>query len=135
MPAMYPQIVLCRRLAAGFTAAVSLAALPAAVLSPAAVAAPTHSKMAAHAAAPVYACKECKLYYSASAAKKMGYKDPMGHMLTRMAKAPAGYRSGGAAAGGKMAAHRVPMSSLSPMPKMGSSKMDSRMNKMSGEKK
>ena len=40
---------------------------------------------------PVYVCKECKVYTSAAKAKKMGYKDGMGHKLVKMDKAPAGY--------------------------------------------
>ena len=37
----------------------------------------------------VYACKGCKMYYSAADAKKMGMKDPMGHRLMRMSRADA----------------------------------------------
>ena len=40
----------------------------------------------------VYVCKGCKAYYSAADAKKMGMKDPMGHKLVSMKKAPAGYK-------------------------------------------
>ena len=32
----------------------------------------------------VYACKGCKMYYSAADAKKMGMKDAMGHKLMAM---------------------------------------------------
>ncbi len=46
------------------------------------------------AAKAVYVCKTCKAYYSPMAAKKMGYKDPMGHKLTKMSKAPAGFMDG-----------------------------------------
>ncbi len=42
----------------------------------------------------VYVCKDCKAYYSAMQAKKMGYKDSMGHTLTKMGKAPAGFMDG-----------------------------------------
>jgi curli biogenesis system outer membrane secretion channel CsgG len=49
-------------------------------------------KMAA--AKTVYVCKDCKASYSAAQAKKMGYKDGMGHKLTKMSKAPAGYMDG-----------------------------------------
>jgi hypothetical protein len=74
-------------------AAVALAGLSAA---PAALAAP-HSQMAhgkKMAAHTVYVCKDCKAYYSAMQAKKMGYKDGMGHTLTKMSKAPAGFTDG-----------------------------------------
>lgn len=37
----------------------------------------------------VYACKECKMYYSAADAKKMSMKDGMGHKLMRMTRASA----------------------------------------------
>jgi hypothetical protein len=68
----------------------------------------------------VYVCKACKTYVSADAAKKMGYKDPMGHKLTQMAKAPAGYKMAtiagqksdgkmnGKMSGGKMMGNKVP---------------------------
>ncbi|MBV9850685.1 MAG: hypothetical protein JO250_13510 [Armatimonadetes bacterium] len=55
----------------------------------------------ATASGKVYVCKQCKAYYSAAAAKKMGYKDPMGHKLVAMSKAPAGYMNG-AKMGNKM---------------------------------
>ncbi len=42
----------------------------------------------------VYVCKDCKAYYSAAQAKKMGYKDGMGHKLSQMSKAPAGFSDG-----------------------------------------
>lgn len=48
----------------------------------------------------VYACKMCKMYYTPMQAKTMGYKDSMGHKLTMMAKAPAGYKMGGSMKGG-----------------------------------
>ena len=78
---------------AGVFAAVALAALSAA---PAAQAAPAskiaHSKkMVAHT---VYVCKDCKAFYSPVMAKKMGYKDSMGHTLVKQAQAPAGYMDG-----------------------------------------
>ena len=53
----------------------------------------------------VYVCKQCKAYYSTLSAKKMGYKDGMGHKLVKMSKAPAGYMDGGKMSmdkGGKM---------------------------------
>ncbi len=40
----------------------------------------------------VYVCKMCKGYYSAADARKMKMKDPMGHKLVMMKKAPAGYK-------------------------------------------
>lgn len=75
-------------------AAVALSGLSA---SPVALAAP-HSKMMGHskkmAAQTVYVCKDCKAFYSATAAKKMGYKDAMGHTLVKQSKVPAGYMDG-----------------------------------------
>ncbi len=47
------------------------------------------------AAKTVYVCKMCKQTYTPMQAKKMGYKDGMGHKLTPMSKAPAGYQPGG----------------------------------------
>ncbi len=52
---------------------------------------PMHKMMAAKT---VYVCKMCKAYYSPMQAKKMGYKDGMGHKLTKMSKAPMGYMNG-----------------------------------------
>jgi hypothetical protein len=74
-------------------AAIALAGLSAAPVAQAAPAAKmAHSKkMAAHA---VYVCKDCKAFYSPAMAKKMGYKDGMGHKLVKQAKAPAGYADG-----------------------------------------
>ena len=46
------------------------------------------------AAKSVYVCKECQAYWSPTAAKKMSYKDGMGHKLTKMSKAPAGFTDG-----------------------------------------
>ena len=46
------------------------------------------------AAKTVYVCKQCKEYFSPMSAKKMGYKDSMGHTLTKMSKAPAGFADG-----------------------------------------
>lgn len=64
----------------------------------------------------VYVCKQCKMYYSAADSKKMGMKDPMGHKLTKMSKAPAGYKMGGKM--DKMGGH------MDKMDKMGHDKMD-----------
>jgi hypothetical protein len=57
----------------------------------------------------VYVCKACKEYFPAASAKKMNYKDPMGHKLVKMDKAPTGFKDGskmkmheGGAMGGKM---------------------------------
>ncbi len=66
------------------------------------MAAPMHKPMkhaAAHkpammAAKSVYVCKDCKQYFSPADAKKMGYKDGMGHKLTKMVKAPVGFLDG-----------------------------------------
>ena len=52
-----------------------------------------HSKMAA--SKTVYVCTECKEYWTPAQAKKMGYKDAMGHKLTKMPKTPAGFAAGG----------------------------------------
>ena len=46
------------------------------------------------AAKTVYVCKTCKEYFSPMSAKKMGYKDGMGHKLTKMSKAPVGFADG-----------------------------------------
>ena len=45
-------------------------------------------------ASNVYVCKACKTYFPSAAAKKMGYKDPMGHKLVHANKAPVGYKDG-----------------------------------------
>ena len=78
---------------AGVFAAVALAGLSAAPIAQAAPAGKTAhgTKMAAHT---VYVCKDCKAFYSSAMAKKMGYKDSMGHPLVKQAKAPAGYMDG-----------------------------------------
>ncbi len=79
---------------AGVFAAVTLAALSAAPVAQAA----SHSQMghgkkmaAAHS---VYVCKDCKAFYPPAMAKKMGYKDSMGHTLVKQTKVPAGYMDG-----------------------------------------
>ncbi len=83
---------------AGVFAAVALAALSAAPVAQAAPAGKmAHSKMAHSkkmAAHTVYVCKDCKAFYSPAMAKKMGYKDGMGHKLVKEAKTPAGYMDG-----------------------------------------
>lgn len=45
-------------------------------------------------ASNVFVCKDCKTYYPAASAKTMKYKDPMGHKLAHMDKAPVGYKDG-----------------------------------------
>ena len=51
-----------------------------------------HSKtMAAHT---VYVCNDCHAFYSPAMAKKMGYKDSIGHMLVKQSKAPTGFTDG-----------------------------------------
>ncbi len=64
-------------------------------------AAPMHKPMAhtRMAAKTVYVCKACKETFTPMQAKKLGYKDPMGHTLTKMSKAPAGYTPGGSMKG------------------------------------
>ncbi|MCW3060366.1 MAG: hypothetical protein JWQ02_2187 [Capsulimonas sp.] len=48
-----------------------------------------HHKMpAAHT---IYLCKDYKVFFTPSVAKKMGYKDKMGHPLVKASKTPAGY--------------------------------------------
>ena len=75
--------------------ALTLSALAFASLStaPAALAAPAHAlharKMAA--AKTVYVCKDCHAYYSPAMAKKLHYKDDMGHTLVKSAQIPVGY--------------------------------------------
>ena len=60
------------------------------------------SKMADKKMAPVYVCKDCKMAYSESDAKKMKMKDGMGHKLTKMSKMPAGFKMMGGKMGDKM---------------------------------
>ena len=83
-----------RRLAAGL-AATALAALMSTPVSlqAAAMKGKTHHTMAASKSG-VYVCTKCKEYFSSTAAKKMGYKDGMGHKLTKVSKAPSGYADG-----------------------------------------
>lgn len=101
---------LLRRLAAGASATVFAALLAASPLT--AHATPkmmSHGKMMhgkmSHGKMTtgkmVYACTECKMYYSPAQAKAMKYTDPMGHKLTKMSKAPAGFTNG-SKMGGKM---------------------------------
>lgn len=44
----------------------------------------------------VYICKECKVYFTPEAAKKMKSKDPMGHKLVKInaSKLPEGFKDG-----------------------------------------
>ena len=53
-----------------------------------------HKPAAKVAAKTVYVCTECKEYFSPMSAKKMNYKDSMGHKLTKMTKTPAGFADG-----------------------------------------
>lgn len=83
-----------RSLKSGLALAAALAAffvIPAVQAAPATAA---HSKKTAAAAKTVYVCKDCHVYYSPAAAKKSGYKDSMGHPLTKVSKTPAGYLDG-----------------------------------------
>ena len=50
----------------------------------------------------VYVCTECKEYFSPRAARKMGYKDSMGHKLVKKHGIPAGFTNGAKMTGGKM---------------------------------
>jgi hypothetical protein len=53
--------------------------------------APAPTKMESKITGPVYVCKMCKTVMTPAEAKKAGYKDPMGHKMVKMDKAPAGY--------------------------------------------
>jgi len=100
---------LLRRLAAGAATALLAGAPLTAQATPKMM---SHGKMShgkmSHktmAGKTVYACTMCKEYYTPAQAKKMSYKDPMGHTLTKMSKAPAGFTDGskmGGNMGGKM---------------------------------
>lgn len=87
---------LLRRLAAGAAATAFAALLMAAPLTSQAAPKMAHHKMSHKtvAAKTVYVCKDCKAFYSPTMAKKMGYKDGMGHTLVKQDKAPAGYMDG-----------------------------------------
>lgn len=65
----------------------------------------------------VYVCKVCKVAYTPAQARKMGYKDPMGHRMTRMAKLPPGVRMmGKTPMKGKMPMRgKMPMKGKMPM--------------------
>ena len=89
-----------KQFAASLTAALTVLSASAALAQ---TATPTMHKPMKHAAMhkpamvaakSVYVCKDCKQYFSAADAKKMGYKDGMGHKLTKMAKVPAGFMDG-----------------------------------------
>ncbi len=75
---------------AALAAIVSLAAVP---IQAAPAAKTSHSMKTA--GQTMYVCNDCKAYYSASSAKKMGYKDGMGHTLVKVSKVPAGYMDAG----------------------------------------
>jgi len=60
-------------------------------------AAQTDKKMAGPAVKKTYyVCAKCKVYYTEAEAKKAGYKDAMGHKLTKSATIPKGYKDGSA---------------------------------------
>lgn len=40
----------------------------------------------------VYVCNKCKVAYTPAQAMKMGYKDPMGHKMSKMTKLPPGVK-------------------------------------------
>ena len=40
----------------------------------------------------VYVCSKCKVAYTPAQAMKMGYKDPMGHKMSKMTKLPPGVK-------------------------------------------
>jgi cytochrome c553 len=65
---------------AGFSAAPAVLAAPAPTM---------HGKKMA--AKTVYVCNTCHAYYTPAMAKKLKYKDDMGHTLVKSAKVPAGY--------------------------------------------
>lgn len=69
----------------------SLSAVPVALAAPSAKMAHSKKMMAAKT---VYVCKDCKAFYSPMTAKRMGYKDGMGHTLVKVSKAPTGYMDG-----------------------------------------
>lgn len=92
-------IELTKSLRGGAVAAISLALaavlsapLPAHAAMKSMHSKPMHGKMMASKG--IYVCTKCREYYSAAAAKKMHYKDGMGHKLTKVSKAPAGYANG-----------------------------------------
>ena len=75
-------------------AAVALTGLsPTVVAQPMKAAAPMHGKKMA--VKTVYVCMDCKAYYSPMTAKKMGFKDSMGHALVKKSSVPAGFMDGG----------------------------------------
>ena len=81
------------QMAFAFLALAALSAAPTVMAAPAnAMHGTMHGKKMA--AKTVYVCKDCKAYYSPSAAQKMHYKDDMGHTLVKAGKAPAGYMDG-----------------------------------------
>ncbi len=101
---------LLRRLSIGVTAA-ALIGLSAAQSTLARAAAPmatphSGSMMMSHGKA-VYVCTKCKEYYTPAQAKAMKYTDSMGHHLTMMPKAPAGYMAGSKASAGKMSGGKM----------------------------
>jgi hypothetical protein len=73
-------LVLAALALAGFSAAPAVLAAPPSAM---------HGKKMA--AKTVYVCNTCHAYYTPAMAKKLKYKDDMGHTLVKSAKAPAGY--------------------------------------------
>ena len=100
-----------RRFSVGVVAA-TVIALPAAqstIARAATTVATPHSgsMMMSHGKA-VYVCAKCKEYYTPAQAKAMKYTDSMGHHLTMMPKAPAGFMAGGKmSAGNKMSGGKM----------------------------
>ncbi len=84
--------------------ALAIGAGPAA-LTPTPVLAKSH-KMASNTAASrktVYVCTECKTYFPTAVARKLHYKDSMGHKLVKKHGIPAGFTNGAKMEkGGKM---------------------------------
>ena len=100
-----------KRIVALATAALTLASVSASLaadkmmggkMAPGAMMHKGKPMMGAKMTGGVYVCKMCKAAYSPAQAKKMGYKDSMGHKLVKMSKAPAGYSMGGMMHGGMM---------------------------------
>lgn len=79
----------------GIALAIAAAAFAGLSTAPAVQAAPAsamHGKKTA--AKTVYVCTDCKAYYTPAMAKKMGFKDGMGHMLVKKSRVPVGFMDG-----------------------------------------
>ena len=101
---------LLRRLSVGIAAALMIAV--SAAQSPVVRAAtpmtsPHSGSMMMSHGKSVYVCTKCKEYYTPAQAKAMKYTDSMGHHLTMMPKAPAGYMAGSKASAGKMSSGKM----------------------------